>query len=78
MLLSFWIVPTTPTKSRSTLVCYTLQSCTTPDHVKAVARIVIDHRLVLKPEARLKRMAPGEVTANLLARIPAPTPKGAA
>ncbi len=49
-----------------------------PDHVKAVARVVIDHRLVLKPEARLKRMAPGEVTANLLARIPAPTPKSAA
>jgi MoxR-like ATPase len=44
----------------------------TPDDVKAVAPLVIPHRLVLAPEAVLEGVAAGTITQQLLDQTPVP------
>jgi len=46
----------------------------TPDMVKGMAPLVLEHRIILKPEARLNRRAPANVIWELLEKIPAPAP----
>jgi MoxR-like ATPase len=48
----------------------------TPDDVKGVAAAVIEHRLVLTPEAELNRVEPGTVLREVLDATRAPTPMG--
>ncbi|MCJ7607360.1 MAG: MoxR family ATPase [Thermoplasmata archaeon] len=45
-----------------------------PDDVKAVAHAVIDHRLMLSPEAELEGLTAGSITDSILSE--APVPKG--
>jgi MoxR-like ATPase len=44
----------------------------TPEHVQEVAEAVVAHRLVLEPEARYGGLDEREITAAILAEIPAP------
>lgn len=48
----------------------------TPDDVKGVAAAVIEHRLVLTPEAELNRVEPATVLREVLDATRAPTPMG--
>ncbi len=43
-----------------------------PDDVKRMAHKVIDHRLVLTPEADLEGQTPGSVTESILSQVPIP------
>ncbi len=43
-----------------------------PDDVKAMAHNVIDHRLILSPEAGLEGQTAGSVTEAILAKVPVP------
>jgi MoxR-like ATPase len=45
----------------------------TPDDVKLLAGPVLEHRLVLTPEAALSGMDPAEVVEEVLAKVPVPT-----
>ncbi len=42
------------------------------DDIKAVAREVISHRLILRPEAQLQGTTPDNVVADILAAVPVP------
>jgi MoxR-like ATPase len=44
----------------------------TPDDVKAVARPVLRHRLVLQPDAEVEGVRPDEVVSGLLESVPVP------
>jgi MoxR-like ATPase len=44
----------------------------TPEDVKAVAVAVLGHRLTLKPELWMRRVAPEDVVREVLAEVPAP------
>lgn len=48
----------------------------TPDDVKGVAAAVLEHRLVLTPEAELNRVEPATVLREVLDATRAPTPLG--
>jgi MoxR-like ATPase len=52
------------------------RSYVTPDDVKGVAPAVLEHRLVLTPEAELNRTAPAAVLGEVLDATRAPTPMG--
>ena len=43
-----------------------------PDDVKTLAPAVLAHRLILKPESRLRRMTVGRVLAEILDSLPVP------
>jgi len=43
-----------------------------PDDVKVLAHAVLDHRLVLTPEAALQGVLPGDVLDDVLHRVPVP------
>jgi MoxR-like ATPase len=43
-----------------------------PDDVKAVAAVVLGHRLILAPEARSAGLSPGDIVADVLERTPVP------
>jgi len=43
-----------------------------PDDVKAVAAPVLDHRLILKPEARVRQARPADVVEDILSSVPVP------
>jgi MoxR-like ATPase len=45
----------------------------TPDDVKAVAPLVLAHRMIVRPEAELEGASADAVVARLLASVPAPT-----
>jgi MoxR-like ATPase len=45
----------------------------TPDDVKAVAPLVLAHRIILRPEAELEGDSADALVARLLASVPAPT-----
>ncbi|MHB9108451.1 MAG: AAA family ATPase [Armatimonadota bacterium] len=47
----------------------------TPDVVKSMGPLVLEHRIILKPEARLNRRTPAHVIWELLEKIPAPAPQ---
>ena len=49
----------------------------TVDDIKEVAHAVLDHRLILKPEAELRQRKGEHVVADLLSRIPVPIAAGA-
>ncbi|MFC4950842.1 AAA family ATPase [Pseudonocardia sp. GCM10023141] len=49
----------------------------TPDDVKAVAHAVIEHRLILTPEAELNRQSTADVLAEVLASTSVPIAAGA-
>lgn len=44
-----------------------------PDDVKTLAHPVLEHRLILKPESRLRRVTAYSVLRDLLAEVPVPT-----
>jgi MoxR-like ATPase len=44
----------------------------TPDDVKSLAVAVLEHRLLLAPDAQLRGAAPGDVVRELLASVPVP------
>ncbi len=46
-----------------------------PDDVKRVAGPVLMHRLILKPESRLRKVTAAEVVAEVVADVPVPTLK---
>jgi len=43
-----------------------------PDDIKTLAPAVLNHRLIVKPESRLKRRTPRNVLDNILQSVPAP------
>jgi MoxR-like ATPase len=45
-----------------------------PDDIKRLAAAVLGHRLILKPEARLRKRTAGHVVEEILAELPAPVP----
>ncbi|NUT99720.1 MAG: MoxR family ATPase [Saccharothrix sp.] len=49
----------------------------TVDDIKEVAHPVLDHRLILKPEAELRQRAPEGIVTDLLAELPVPTTSAA-
>jgi MoxR-like ATPase len=44
-----------------------------PDEIKALAKPVLGHRLILKPEARARGGTPDSVIDDLLASVPLPS-----
>ena len=44
-----------------------------PDDVKRVAPAVLTHRLILRPESRLRKVTPAAVVEEILGEIPVPT-----
>jgi len=46
-----------------------------PDDVKRVAGPVLMHRLILKPESRLRKVTAADVVADVVAEVPVPTLK---
>ena len=48
-----------------------------PDDVKALAHPVLDHRIMLTPEAQLAGITAADVVADLLDRVPVPAPQPA-
>jgi MoxR-like ATPase len=47
----------------------------TPDIIKSMGPAVLEHRIIMKPEARLNRRNAAHVIWELLEKIPAPAPK---
>ena len=45
----------------------------TPDDVKRLAPAVLGHRIILKPESRLRKVTPRGVIDELLDSVPVPT-----
>ena len=43
-----------------------------PDDIKALAEVVLAHRVMVNPSARLKQVTPKRVIADLLQRVPMP------
>jgi MoxR-like ATPase len=43
-----------------------------PDDVKALAHPVLEHRLILNPESRLRRVTTNSVLRDILAEVPVP------
>lgn len=50
------------------------QSFVTPDVVRYLVPLVLEHRLTLRPEARIRERRPEHMVADILERIAAPTP----
>ncbi|TWP50576.1 MoxR family ATPase [Lentzea tibetensis] len=48
----------------------------TPDDVRALCRPVLEHRLMLTAKARVRDLSTGDVLAEVLHKVPAPTPAG--
>jgi len=44
----------------------------TPDDVRAMARPVLDHRLILRPESEIEGVTAGEVIQEILQKVPVP------
>ena len=44
-----------------------------PDHVKQLAQAVLAHRLIVRPESRLRKITAASVVDEVLARTPVPT-----
>jgi MoxR-like ATPase len=44
----------------------------TPDDVKSVAALVLEHRLIVRPEAELEGLDPAAIVTRILAVVPAP------
>ena len=49
-----------------------------PDDVKRMAGPVLMHRLILRPESRLRRITPAQVVDEILANVPVPALPAAA
>jgi MoxR-like ATPase len=49
-----------------------------PDDVKRVAAVVLEHRLLLTPDAELRGRTPGDVLADVLASVAVPGATGLA
>ncbi len=49
------------------------RSYVTPDDVKRIAPPVLTHRLILKPEARLRKVKPEQIVDEIVAEIAVPT-----
>jgi len=49
------------------------QSFITPDDVKRLAAAVLGHRIILKPESRLRKVTAGSVVESLLETVTVPT-----
>ena len=47
----------------------------TPDDVKALARVVIPHRLLVTPEVRMRGVRPSDVVTEILDSVPIPRPE---
>jgi MoxR-like ATPase len=48
-----------------------------PDDVKEIAPVILGHRLILRPESRLRKATVGEVIGQVLDRVPVPVlPQG--
>ena len=47
----------------------------TPDDVKALARVVMPHRLLVTPEVRMRGIRPSDVVTEILDGVPIPRPK---
>jgi MoxR-like ATPase len=45
-----------------------------PDDVKRIAPAVLGHRLVIRPESRLRKVTPGKVVDEILSEVSVPTP----
>jgi MoxR-like ATPase len=48
-----------------------------PDDVKRVAGPVLTHRLILKPESRLRKVVASKVVEDIIAELAVPTLPGA-
>jgi len=44
----------------------------TPDDIKAVCGNGVNHRLILKPEPRIRGVLPEDITNKILAEVPVP------
>jgi MoxR-like ATPase len=59
-------------RASRTLAASLGRSYVTPDDVKAVAHTVLEHRLVLSPEAQMRGVAPSAVLSALLDSVVVP------
>jgi MoxR-like ATPase len=50
---------------------------TTPDDVKRVAPPILAHRIILKPESRLRKITPSQVVEQILTEVAVPTMQSA-
>jgi MoxR-like ATPase len=60
-------------RSSQALAAIRGQSYITPDDVKRLAPVVLGHRLILKPESRLRKVTTRSVIDELLDSVPVPT-----
>jgi MoxR-like ATPase len=47
----------------------------TPDDVKALARVVLPHRLLATPESRMRGVRPTDVITEIIDGVPVPRPE---
>ena len=47
-----------------------------PDDIKRPAVAVLGHRMILKPEARLRKRTAAHIVDEILMELPAPVPAG--
>jgi MoxR-like ATPase len=52
--------------------CFNGRHYVVPDDVAQLASVVLEHRLILTPEAELDRFTSQQVIANVLAGVPVP------
>jgi MoxR-like ATPase len=45
----------------------------TVDDVKGVAHAVLEHRLILTPDAELNQLRPADIVTEILEKVPVPT-----
>lgn len=50
---------------------------TTPDDVKRVAPPILAHRIILRPESRLRKITPAQVVEQILTEVAVPTMQNA-
>ena len=60
-------------RSSQALAAIRGQAFITPDDVKRLAAAVLGHRIILKPESRLRKVTASSVVENLLESVPVPT-----
>ena len=53
-----------------------LTACMVPDDIKWLAPAVLEHRLILSPDADLHGVTQGDIVRDVLTRVPAPRAGG--
>ena len=57
--------------------CVAGRDFVTPEDIRSIAPFVLGHRLVLKPQAQIRKIRPVDVIEGVLKQVPVPTTRAA-